>query len=228
MNALYVSVRIVTMTILIICFFNAEKCRQPTPNRLECPRYLDTLKEHLNATFILTLRDPCNQTYNLQIRNKSSSPAVNGSLLDKTFQNTTQVKMQLKGYDKDTDKFTFQGKATFSQWYLRLNVEEILFNTYRVKVYRCHHDITYKICFLWNKKRFLKYAVKKLVVYSYSWRLETHQCWQQIKLVWNVFFRNVFNPWFSNLAFSRNASNWINWKFSYHGRRLYHEMFLSR
>ena len=114
---------------------NREKCSQPTPNRIECPRYLDTLKENVNATFILTLIDPCNETYNLQIRDRSSSPPMNGSLLDVALQNATQIKMELKGYGKDVDKFTFQGNATFSQWCLRLHVDEIFSNTHRVKLF---------------------------------------------------------------------------------------------
>ena len=107
---------------------------------MECPRYLDTLKENVNATFILTLSDPCNETYNLQIRDRSSSPAMNGSLLDIALQNATQVKLKLKGYGNDVDKFTFQGNATLSQWRLRLHVEEILSNIHRVKVNRNVHS----------------------------------------------------------------------------------------
>ncbi len=123
-------------------FLNAEKCHQPTPNTLECPRYLDTLKEKLNATFVLTLRDPCEGIYNLQIRDRSSHPAISGSLLDVAFQNTTQVKMQLKGYGNDSDRLTMQGRAKFSQWFLRLHVEKIFFNkTHRVKVYKCYSNI---------------------------------------------------------------------------------------
>lgn len=113
---------------------NRVKCRQPAPNSLVCPRYLDTLEEQLNATFILTLRDPCNGIFNLQIRDGSPQPAINGSLMDMALQNKTQVKMLLKGYDNENDHSTMQGKTKFSQWYLRLQVEAIFFKTYKVKL----------------------------------------------------------------------------------------------
>ncbi|XP_028401995.1 uncharacterized protein LOC114524948 [Dendronephthya gigantea] len=112
-----------------------EKCYNTTLNNLVCPRYLDSLEEKLNATFILTLRDPCKEIFNLQIYNRSQS-ATNRSLLDAEFdQNHTHVKMNLTGYNKEIDRFAIQGKAKFSEWNLRLQVKKLSSTTKRVKLF---------------------------------------------------------------------------------------------